>query len=196
MKISASILSGGQNKRMLGINKAFVDFQNEEMMAKIMKVIRPIFEEIIFVVNQSNTSYNKYCPDKMVNDIIPNRGALSGVHAALNSCKYDACFIFACDMPLINSDIIKQQINFIKLNYDAIIPKHNKGIEPLHGIYKKSIFSSLDEYLKQNDKNKIELFLETIQTFYWEIPYNDSFININSEIEKTHWENILKKNKQ
>lgn len=196
MKISASILSGGQNKRMYGLNKAFVEFHNEEMIAKIMKVIRPIFEEIIFVVNHDYSSYSKYCPDKIVSDIIPNRGALSGIHAALNACKNDVCFVFACDMPLINTEIIRRQIDLIEPSYDVIIPKQDNGIEPLHAIYKKSIFSFLDEYLKQTDKNKIELFLDTIQTFYWEIPYNNSFVNINSEIEKVHWENILKKNKQ
>ncbi len=196
MKISAAILSGGQNKRMSGNNKAFVDFQNEEMIAKILNIIKPIFDEIIFIANCDTKAYLKYNPDKIACDLIPNRGALSGMHSALNNCTNEACFIFACDMPLLNTEIILEQIENISKNYDAVVPKHPLGIEPIHAIYKKSIFQKLDEYLKQTNKNKIELYLDTIQTFYWEIPYNNTFININSEIEKQNWEILLSQNKQ
>lgn len=188
MQISAAVLMGGKNSRMLGKNKALMDFKEHQMVVHILNVIKPIFDEIIFVSNDNPHHFASFSPTKIVSDIIPSMGALSGIHAALTACSNPYSFVFACDMPLLDKNLILNQLSHIKSGFDAIIPHHPQGIEPLHGIYAKSTETVLKNHILSQENKKISLFLSKIQTFYWEIPYNNAFVNINTENEKIFWE--------
>ena len=184
---------GGKNSRMLGKNKALMEFKEHQMLVHILNVIKPIFDEIIFVSNDNPQYYESYTPTKIVADIIPNMGALSGIHAALSACSKPYSFVFACDMPLLDKNLILNQISHVNSSIDAIIPKHPEGIEPLHGIYAKSTETVLKNHILSQENKKISLFLSKIQTFYWKIPYYNAFVNINTENEKIFWEKHLNK---
>jgi molybdopterin-guanine dinucleotide biosynthesis protein A len=193
MHISATVLMGGKNSRMQGENKALMEFKERQMLEHILDVIKPIFDEIIFVSNDSSLDFKSFTPTKIVADIIPNMGALSGIHAALTACSNPYSFVFACDMPLLDKNLILNQLKNINSSIDAIIPKHPEGIEPLHGIYAKSSETVLKNHILSQENKKISLFLSKIQTFYWEIPYYNAFVNINTENEKIFWEKHLNK---
>lgn len=191
MKYSAAILMGGQNTRMSGENKALKTFQDVIILERMMTVIKPIFDEIIFVTNKNPEQYKIFKPTKITSDIIPGRGALSGIHSALKHCSNESCFIFACDMPTLDTSFIEQQISAELTEHDAVIPIHDNKIEPLHGIFKKRNFSELQYHLFHSKKSQISLFLNEIKTFYFKTTDQKSFININSEAEKNAWENKL-----
>jgi molybdopterin-guanine dinucleotide biosynthesis protein A len=180
LPISCAILLGGKNSRMGGANKAFLRVDGKSILERMMEITKPMFHETIFISNHWHPELNSYMPDFMISDIIPERGPMSGIHAALSICSMPYCFVFACDLPNLSPELILKQCKIAEKGYDAIIPRHQNGTEPLHGLYSKKLVQPLENYLNSCFDNKIILFLETVNTFFWGVDYDRSFININT----------------
>jgi molybdenum cofactor guanylyltransferase len=177
--ISAAILTGGKSSRMNGCNKAFLSIGGVRIFDLMMNVIEPMFSEIYIVSNDDHSLYKNY-PAILVPDSIPGKGPLSGIHSALQHSKQKFCFIFACDLPFISSELIMQQTEFIDDYSDVIVPQHEKGIEPLHAIWAKQCYSKLDNYLNNVQNFKISRFLDTLNVKYFETGDFNHFVNINT----------------
>ena len=57
--ISGVILSGGQNRRMRGLNKAFIDIDGKIIIDKTITLFKDLFKEVIIVTNCPE-EYRKY----------------------------------------------------------------------------------------------------------------------------------------
>lgn len=189
LKISAAILAGGANKRFNGKTKANIQISGVRIIARAIKTLHDIFEDIVIVTNTPDEF--KTCQQfTIVPDKIKNVGPLGGIHAALCAAKNEAVFVFASDMPCLSGDLIRQHIEFyLKHKCEAAIPAIKKNIEPLHAIYSKKIEDQLFDFLGTADKYSIQSFLDQINTKYHKLADNDqnrrAFININTPEDLT-----------
>lgn len=183
-KVSAAILAGGANKRFHGKTKANIQISGVRIIARTIKVLHELFEDIIIVTNTPE-EFKGYQSFNLVPDEIKNVGPLGGIHAAMKVAKNDAVFVFASDMPCISSEIVKKHIEFYhKRKCDAAIPRIKDFKEPLHSIYNKKIFDKLDEFIRGANKYSIENFLKDLSVRYHNLEdteeYKKAFININT----------------
>lgn len=183
-EMSAAILAGGENSRFNGKIKANIQIHGVRIITKITKILHEIFDEVIIVTNtpEEFKSYHKY---KIVPDVYKKVGPLGGIHAAMNASDHDNLFVVASDMPCVSTEIIRAQAKYFKQsNGDVLIPKISNFIEPLHGIYSKSIFDKLDEYLKNPSELRIRDFLEQVKVKYFYLEDDEhtrkAFANINT----------------
>ncbi len=185
MQISAAILTGGENSRMNGELKALLNIEKISIIARQFALLQEIFDNI-FICGKE-TEYN--LPIKAYEDEFKGSGPVSGIYSALKNSTTDYVFIFSCDMPFLNRELIEKMINEAKTgNYDAIIPSHNDGIEPLHGIYSKKLLQKIENQL--NDKDfRIRKIYEGINIKYFNVylPIEPeiAFFNINSPADLT-----------
>ncbi|MBU8893323.1 MAG: molybdenum cofactor guanylyltransferase [Bacteroidales bacterium] len=182
--VSAVILAGGANKRFNGKTKANIQISGVRIIARTIKILHEIFNDIIIVTNTPD-EFKGYKHYTIVPDEIKNVGPLGGIHAALQVAKNDAVFVFASDMPCISSNLVKKHIEFYnKRKCDAAIPRINDSKEPLHSIYHTRIFDKLNEFLTSADKYSIENFIKDLNVRYHNLEdveeYRKAFININS----------------
>ena len=182
--VSAVILAGGASKRFHGKTKANIQISGVRIIARTIKVLHEIFNDIIIVTNTPE-EFKGYQHYTIVPDEIKNVGPLGGIHAALQVAKNDAVFVFASDMPCISSNLVKKHIEFYnKRKCDAAIPRIKDFKEPLHSIYHTSIFDKLDEFLRGADKYSIENFIKDLNVRYHNLEdieeYRKAFININT----------------
>lgn len=187
--VSAVILAGGANKRFNGKTKANIQISGVRIIARTIKVLHEIFNDIIIVTNTPD-DFKGYQHFKMIPDEIKNVGPLGGIHAALKVAKHDAVFVFASDMPCISSDLVKRHIEFYnKRSCDAAIPRIKEFKEPLHAIYNKRILNDLDRFLNGTDKYSIENFIKNLNVRYHNLDdieeYRKAFININTPEDLT-----------
>lgn len=179
---TAVILAGGKSSRMNYINKAFLELNGETFIEKIIKELSS-YEEIIIVSN--NMDEYKYLGYKVVKDIIPGCGPLSGIHSGLTYASHQNVLFVACDMPFISRQVIDNLGN-IKHKYEALIPVVKGKIQPLCGIYNKSVVELVEKELF-NNKFKLMKFLEKVDVKYIKvdemIDSNDCFSNINTKEE-------------
>lgn len=173
---------------MNGFNKAFIEIDGSPILDRMISVIKPLFSEITIVANENASVYRNY-PVHVIEDVHPGKGPLSGIHAALKYTKHDHCFVFACDLPCISSGLIIQQTQLIDYVSDAIVPKHERGTEPLHTIWSKRCYTLLETYLENLQNFKISLFFNTLQIKYFNIQYSHHFFNINTQQDILHFLN-------
>jgi molybdopterin-guanine dinucleotide biosynthesis protein A len=179
------ILAGGNSSRF-GENKAFMEVAGRPLIENIVNMLRDIFAEVI-VVAKSGENY-KYLEAKIVEDIIPGKGPLSGIHAGLvNSSAHDN-FIVACDMPFLNCDLIQFMREKVS-GSDVLIPRVRGAVEPLHAFYSKNCIKPIEGRLHAANY-KITGFLGEVDTRYIEEgelraydPEMRTFANINTQAD-------------
>lgn len=184
--IGSAILAGGRSRRMKGKNKAFISIDGgPPIIRRTIYTLKEISEEI-FIVTNSPEDYKLYGKEAIIiTDIIKEVGPLGGIHSVLSQTSKEAVFFVACDMPFLHNDIILSQINyFSKINCDCLVAKVGLSIEPLHGIYKKSLKNKIESFLKDNSDYAIRSFLKNSDVGYFELEdnvfYRNAFRNLNT----------------
>ncbi len=180
--LTGIILSGGKSARM-GRDKAFIKINGTPIIQRIYDIFKRCFNEIIIVTNQKE-AYAGF-EAKIVNDLIANRGALGGLYTGLYLSFYPYSFCVACDMPFLNESLIRYLVGQTN-GYDAVVPRTEDGLQPLHAVYSKSCLKPIKD-LMDIGKYKIIDFYPLIRIKIIEEPefinldrMKKSFVNINT----------------
>ena len=182
--LTGVILAGGASTRFNGRIKAKIVIDGKTIISRILDTFGDIFDDLIIVTNNPE-EFIEYNHCKIIGDFFMNKGPLGGIHAAMKISDRDALFVVAGDMPLLDKKIISLQTEFYKNNKcDIVIPQINNNIEPLHGIYNRSLVGTLEAYLQHSDNFAIREFLKMADVRYLNIEDSvgarNAFTNINS----------------
>ena len=129
------ILAGGKSQRM-GQDKAFIRFQGEVLIRRIMDRLAGLAEEMIVIAPRPLAHLPKDI--KIIPDLIPERGPLGGLYTALSAASHPAVAVVACDMPFVNPKLLAYQRDIlISRDMDIVVPSSKKGLEPLHAVYRR-----------------------------------------------------------
>lgn len=193
--ISAVILAGGASSRFNGMLKPKIIIDGKMIITRILETISEFFDEIIIVTN-TPLEYVDFKNCRLTGDHFQNKGPLSGIHAAMYESSKEALFVFAGDMPLIDKDYVISQINYYnRSNCEVLIPQIDDNIEPLHGIYRNSLRTTLEEYLKGDNDCAIREFFKVTEVCFMKIEGSEksrnAFSNINSPSDVTRVNNLL-----
>ncbi|MFH1691651.1 MAG: molybdenum cofactor guanylyltransferase [Candidatus Omnitrophota bacterium] len=181
---SAVILAGGESKRMGGLDKAGLIVNGMPILQKSIQVLKELFSEILIVTNEKRCYF--FDGVTVVRDIIKGAGPLGGIHTGLSCMKNEAGFFAACDMPFLSGELIRRLLkDFEHRDCDAIVPRRNGRIEPLHAVYKECLKDKLSYFLSHNGRDySIRSFLKSIDVHYLDLmdndEFQDSFENINT----------------
>ena len=150
---------GGSNRR-IGKEKAFLEIGEKtilEMMLEKLNQIRKKGDRIILatkppgrisLVRKEKKLSSPHGTVDIVGDLIPGAGPLGGIYSGLMASSTEYNFVFACDMPFLNVNLIQYMLRK-KTDYDVLIPKYGDCLEPLHGVYSKSIIPAIKEKIEQ-----------------------------------------------
>ena len=179
------ILAGGENRRM-GTDKAFLEINGKPLVERILAVFSMLFTRIIVVTNTPDR-YRSYDVEA-VPDALDIRGPLTGIYSGLQRSSDEYNFVAACDMPFLNPGLISY-MGEIAVGQDAVVPKFNGFLEPLHAIYRRRILPIMEAQIRLQDRRIRGLF-DHIQVRYVteeEIvrfdPLKLSFKNLNTPEE-------------
>lgn len=183
---SLVILSGGQNTRM-GQNKAFLRVRDVPIIEKIIGELGTVFKEIIIVTNDPH-AYKGLQNIRIVTDIYPGKGPLSGIHAGLTHASLDRSLIVACDMPFVARKTAQRLFRQSR-GWDVTVPVIEGKYQPLFAIYAKSCLKPIEQQL-QAGIYKITSFYSQVRVR--EIDYSELnngivpekfFYNVNTPAE-------------
>jgi len=116
----------------MGQNKAFIQIDGVPIISRIYTLFTRLFEEVIIVTNQMDAF--KGIGTKVLQDLIPDKGALGGLYTGIFFSSFQYSFCVACDMPFINGSLVRYLFKNIGRD-DVIVPRTREGLEPLHAIY-------------------------------------------------------------
>lgn len=157
--ITGVILAGGKSSRF-GSNKALAILHGKPLIKHVADTVTSIFQDCLLVTNTPEQYGFLNMP--MVGDRYRNMGPLAGIHTALTKITTPRAFIVACDMPCVSTELIRYLCAIDEQEYDVIIPWHEKGQEPLFGIYHKKAAVVIESYLKQRNCQIIKILEELL----------------------------------
>ena len=187
MKIGCAILAGGKSSRM-GTDKALLEYDGKQFIMQIAEELAWFNERIIARGSNSGFGDEIECNWKVIPDIFPDHGPISGLHVALSCCEADALFVVTCDMPLIKIELVRKLCLYMQKaddageqagedvddqvagdicdTFDAVIAVGADGkIHPLCGVYRKSTLPVLEEQIVSN-QNRVMAALKKLQVKY------------------------------
>ncbi|HJO55964.1 MAG TPA: molybdenum cofactor guanylyltransferase, partial [Candidatus Scalindua sp.] len=152
--MNAVILVGGKSSRM-GSNKAFLELKGKTFIELQIELLRKMFDEIFISANTS--AEYEYLDLSIFKDVYPGKGPLGGIYTSLINSSSLHTFMLACDMPFVEPELIKHLKDLTK-EYDVVIPKSEKGLEPLHAFYSKKCIDPIKKSLDENNLRIISFF--------------------------------------
>jgi FdhD protein len=152
--VTGVILAGGKSRRM-GSDKALLPYQGGRFIEAIHRRMAELFEEVI-VVTGAPGRYD-FLPCRRVPDLFDGVGALAGIHSGLLHSGTDLVFVAACDMPNLNGDLIRHLCG-LAAGADAVVPEGEKGLEPLHAVYRKTALPAIEKTLGDGERRVVSFF--------------------------------------
>ncbi|MDD1668120.1 MAG: formate dehydrogenase accessory sulfurtransferase FdhD, partial [Methanomicrobiales archaeon] len=152
--VTGVILAGGESRRM-GSTKALLPYKGGRFIEAIHRQLMELFDEVIVVTN--TPELYDFLPCRKVSDIHVGKGALAGIHAGLHHSASGRIFVTACDMPYLNSGLIRGLAALMGENA-ALVPESDGGVEPLHALYAKSALPAMDQSLAAGVRRIVDVF--------------------------------------
>lgn len=188
IKKTGVILCGGKSRRM-GIDKGSLIIKNKMFISYAIDALER-FEEIILATDRiERHDYLEIVSKekeriKIIEDIYPEKGPISGIYTAMKSAKYDMVVI-ACDMPFISRNLtenIAGRLDESDEKYNVILFS-DKRIQPLCSGYRKIYKDEINRCIMENKlsladfikNNKYILFEETNKTYVKNINYPEEY---------------------
>jgi len=180
-KMSSVILAGGKGKRMGFLDKGLLRIKNDSFIDIIYRNLSFTNETIIVTNSKENYNFKKY---KLYEDIVSGKGPLGGIYTGLEYSSNEKVLFIPCDMPSVKKRTL-ELISNIAFNEDALVVVNRNQIQPLIGIYRKSINSVIYEMIEtSNEVNgnlSIRNLLSRISVKYIYLNHEtNEFININT----------------
>jgi molybdenum cofactor guanylyltransferase len=183
--ISAVILAGGKSLRF-GSNKAFAELNGLPLIEMVITALRPVFNELMIITN--NPGEYAYLGLPMNEDLIKGLGPIGGIYTGLEKIKFPSGLFVACDMPFLSEKLIRYMAG-LGDGFDAVVPKIDWKMEPLHAIYSKNCLPIIKKLIGSGEC-MINKFFQQIQVRFLDEkevrgydPLLRSFYNINKPDE-------------
>lgn len=190
--VTGVVLAGGRSSRY-GKNKALVKVKGVPLIERALHSMASIFDHVVMITNTPDEY--AYLQVPMFQDIIKGLGPLGGIYTGLKVIPDQAGFFVACDMPFLNSYLIRHMIA-IRDDFDVVVPRISLWIEALHGLYTKRCVGSIERLIQSGNFQIFRFFSAVSVRFVdddevrkWD-PDLRSFLNINTQDELTQLEQL------
>lgn len=179
--VTGVILAGGKSTRY-GTNKAFAEVRGVRLIERTIRVMGPVCPRLLLVTN--TPAEYAYLQLPMVEDLIKGLGPLGGIYTGLEVINDENGLFVACDMPFLREDLLRYLVT-LRGDFDAVVPRVDWMVEPLHALYTKKCLPSLRKFIR-SEELQILKFFKNIRVRYMEEaeirkidPDLKSFFNIN-----------------
>lgn len=136
------------------------------------------FVENIFIIGQKSSEFT----DITIPDIHPGLGPLGGIYTALKEINAEHYLIIPVDLPNLSKKILSILLDSVSPKYQIVVMRSANGVEPLVGVYSKSILELVENNIALGKRSVHHLFNE-VKTRFVDIDVNqvgtESFFNVN-----------------
>lgn len=202
-KITVVIQAGGESRRM-GQSKALVPFAGRPLMCRMVERLAPVADELVITTNEAERLaflLDDY-PDtalRLVPDLHDSRGALPGLHTALEAARNPLVAVVACDMLFASPRLVVAEALAMKESKaDIVVPVNKHGFEPFHALYRReTCLPAIEAVIASGSKRAQDLFdAVAVREFpQSEVlrcePRGGCFINANTPEELRGWEEVI-----
>ena len=170
--LSGLILAGGEGRRMAGRDKGLISLAQKPLVEYAIQCMAPLVDDLTISCNRNLELYQDYQLD-CISDKQPDKktalsqGPMAGLVAGLQHAKHDWLLVMPCDTPLMTSQVMAQLIACLTAKKSTDYPQalifSHQGLQPLHGLYHKSMLPIFEQCLAEN-KNALQRLLRTLDS--------------------------------
>jgi len=175
--IPCVIFAGGKSSRM-GEDKALLPFASFSSLAEYQHTrLSKLFSNVYISCKDKNNfpfEANFIEDDKKISVYAPTAGFV----ASFKTLDTDVFFALSVDAPFIDESIIGELIDADAPEFDATIAKTKEGIEPLCGIYHRSLEKEFARMQEENN-HKLGFLLKNSRTNICYFDDDAAFLNMN-----------------
>jgi molybdopterin-guanine dinucleotide biosynthesis protein A len=188
MTTAAAILAGGRGKRLGGTDKALVTVGGEPIVVRQLRVLAPLCAERLIVAGDTKP-YEAF-DARLVHDLHPGGGPLSGLEAALSSTTADSLLVFACDLPFLDAALVTALIAAPAA--EAVVARLDGKAQPLAARYARSILPRVQRRLSRDKLRMLDLVAE-LDPQWIDFPAGTrALFNVNTPDDLTRAEELAK----
>jgi molybdopterin-guanine dinucleotide biosynthesis protein A len=198
--ITAFILSGGKSSR-IGRNKSLLEIDGKPLIQRLTELLDSIFPEVL--ISSNEPELYDFLGKKIVKDIYPGRGPLSGIHSALSTTVSEKNFIIGCDLPFISIELINYLTSY-QSDVQILLLRADERVQPLCGIYSKSILQEVEKLLVESANPELKLkgsifeLMSRVQTEIIDVTksnfyHPDLFFNVNTPEDFNYAKSIIER---
>lgn len=177
-ELAGIVLAGGKSRRF-GIDKALYMFNNRTFLDHALDHLKAV-SDVTAVIGRTNhrNEASLYLEDE---EVYREKGPLAGLYTAMKEVQADWYLVIACDMPLVDQEILSVLLLNRTEHHEAVIPVIHGKIHPLTALYRRTLLPDIEKLLAKGNLRMMNL-LEKIDSVYLnESHFKDSrrFANIN-----------------
>lgn len=120
---------GGRSSRF-GSNKALFAPDGETLINKAVDLLRPLVKEVVVSASHANAGAYAFLGLDIVEDQHSDCGPLGGLEALLDRCSTRWLLILTCDMPCVDSDMLRRMIDHVKQSRSALRIEISRRLSP------------------------------------------------------------------
>ena len=172
--ISAIIFAGGKSSRM-GEDKALLPFGDCNSLAQFQQArLSKLFDKVYISAKEDKFDFE--C--MVIKDTFKETSPLVGLISIFETLEIDEVFILSVDAPFVNEEIIKNLMEHNESILDAIVAQSPSGLQPLCGLYKRSILPLAYAQLEK-ENHKLADLLRLASTRFVVFEEDRPFTNLN-----------------
>ncbi len=172
-QVSGLILAGGEGRRMSGRDKGLITLADKPLVEYAIDCLTTLVDDLSISCNRNQELYADYhltcLSDSAVTSNNHFAGPMAGLATGLKHAKHDWLLVMPCDTPLMTTEIMAQLFAEIvnesvdaEKKTQAVIFSY-QGLQPLHGLYHKSMLPIFEQCLAEN-KNALQRLLRSMES--------------------------------
>jgi molybdopterin-guanine dinucleotide biosynthesis protein A len=175
---NAVIFAGGKSSRM-GEDKSLLPFGGYPTLAQYQHArLSELFDNVYISAKEDKFDFE--C--KVIKDILKETSPLIGLISIFETLETPEVFILSVDAPFVDEAIIETLFEHDHIMLDVVVAQSPSGIQPLCGIYKRSILPLAYAQLKKGNHRLGDL-LDLAHTCFVRFEKDTPFANLNHPSE-------------
>lgn len=181
-KVTALILAGGKGRRLGGIDKGKVNFQNKLLIEHVIDAIQPQVSTIIINANRNIDDYTLYGYDVVSDRLTGFQGPLAGFATGLHATTTPYMVTVPCDGPWLAANLVSRLYEaMITQEAELAVAHDGQRMQPVYCLLPVSLLPSLESFLTEGGR-KIDQWYTHHKMALADFSNNPlSFSNINTQ---------------
>lgn len=183
-KPSALILAGGKSRRF-GRDKSVARLGGRSLTATIHETL--VQARFDVVVSAGNAKVFSDFSAPVLEDLLPGEGPLQALYGALLKLRVSRLLLVACDMPLLNKNVLKLLWQESR-HFDIALLESKEIPSPLPGVYSLRTAPAIEMLLRERRRDlksllETDLRVKILPEEIWRPldPSGGSVVNINTQ---------------
>jgi len=154
--LTGIVLAGGASRRM-GRDKAFLELDGRPLIGIVIERMARVCAEVLVVAGDVRPYAGLGV--RVAEDHFRGVGVLGGLHAGLNAATHELALVVGCDMPFLNTDLLRAFAGWTE-GFDVAVLRHADGkqVEPLHAAYRRTCLPAMEAVVRAGQRRIFSFF--------------------------------------